>query len=833
MRDCWFVRFSLPLICACLLLSSTAEARPPEIRNIDFRGLQVDAVTILTIDGLDLFPDPQFYLDDQLLSATLNPASTSGRVIVSLPIKEPAPNGFGQLRIRTTDGFSNSILVAVDQLPQLPISEETAKLPVALHGVVPGSGVSKTTFTAAAGEEIIAEVEARRLGSKLRPVIHIYDEARIQHGWASPSNTLAGDSRLTFKAPKAGRYTVEVHDTQYAPPGPSYFRLKLGQWIYSDLVFPPVIVKGQETALEFFGPAASVRATIGAAEGPRSILAPASNSPLKRSGAWPRLAISSLQEVIKTNANEQPFPLPGAPIGISGRLNLTGQRDRFLLPVTAGMKLTLEVFAERIGSQIDPVLELKNKAGAVLAVNDDAPNTIDSRLDFIVPAATDAIEIVVRDGLDLASPESIYRLLVNLTDASRNDFEFSIKSDTVNVPAGESQVLEAFVDRQGYSGPLQVQATGLPAGITLTGAEIPAGANGTLLVFNNPGDAAGQIVCQLNARTPDGSLVRSAALPPGLDDRTPVWLRDHIACATAPKATAPFQIAWANAEAMAQLPLASKQAVTLGVIRPPSTFGPVRLSLMSSQPVPKVNGAANPALSIRIEQVVESPVDPAVKTAGDALAAVDKLHAEAVKVAQAATVADAKVAAEAKVQELLKQKTTAEAALRDAESKAKYAPQLSLVIPATMSEPVCDLSVKAELMNPEKNLVLRTTYAPVRRLPVLNPLVIKLAGAPLLETTLDAKLGATLKVTASIERLAGYVGIINIAVTGLPAGVTAANATVNADQTQFVIELKLPANFADVEIKGLKLKATGPADPLSGNVPVKAVDLDFTVKVNK
>lgn len=831
MRDWRNPRFVLLLIGALTLLVNSADARPPEVRNVNLRGLQIGATTVLTVDGVDLLPEPKVYLNEQLLVSTLDPASTAGRMIVSVPVPDTVLPGFGQLRIATAEGFSNSLLVGLDRLPQLPIAEDTAAAQVALHGSVPGSGISKTTFTAKAGEEFIVEAEARRLGSKLRPVLHVYDDRRLQVAWASPSNTLSGDSRLMFRASKDGRYTVELHDAQYAPPGPSFFRLKLGRWQFADLTFPPVIAKGQEASVELLGNLVGTRVSMKASDGVDSIDAALPSGPTS-GGAAPRLSISSLPELIETNASEQPLNLPGIPVGISGRLNAANQRDRFLLPVTVGMKLTFEVFAERLGSRIDTVLELKNKAGAVLATNDDAPNTTDSRLDFVVPAATDVIEIVVRDTLDIGNPEAIYRLVVTLTDAPKNDFDVQVRTDALNVPGGETQIVEAFINRQGYTGPLQLQATGLPPGITLSGTEVPAGANGTLLILTNTGEAVAQVVGQLKAQSPDGALMRIAAIQPALDDRTPVWLRDHVAWATAPKASAPFQVAWTNPETMPQLPLASKRPLTFGITRPPSTFGPVRLSLVTSQPVPKVNGQPNPALSVRIEQVVESPVDPAVKTAGDAFAAIEKQHADAVKLAQAA-VADAKVAAEAKVQELLKQKAAAEAALRDAEAKAKYAPQLSLVIPASMSEPVCDLSVKAELLNPERNTVLRTTYAPVRRIPVLNPLVVKLAGAPLLETTLDAKQGAVVRVMASIERLAGYAGIVNVALTGLPAGVTAAPATVNAEQTQFVIELKLPANFAESEIKGLKLTATGPVDPLSGNIPVKSADVDLMVKVNK
>jgi hypothetical protein len=221
-----------------------------------------------------------------------------------------------------------------------------------------------------------------------------------------------------------------------------------------------------------------------------------------------------------------------------------------------------------------------------------------------------------------------------------------------------------------------------------------------------------------------------------------------------------------------------------------------------------------------------------VKSAADALAALDKQLADAVKQVQAAP-ADAKTAAEANVQSLSQKKATAETALREAEAKANYQTEFAIVVPAVLTDSACDVSVRAELLNPERNAVLRTVYAPIRRLPVLNPLVIKLVASSPIEVPFDPKGGSTIQLAAKIDRLAGYKGDVTVAITGLPAGVTSANATVRADQTDFQIELKVPANFAASDIKGIKLTVIGPPDPLSGNLPVKSADVEVAIRLNK
>jgi hypothetical protein len=282
------------------------------------------------------------------------------------------------------------------------------------------------------------------------------------------------------------------------------------------------------------------------------------------------------------------------------------------------------------------------------------------------------------------------------------------------------------------------------------------------------------------------------------------------------------------------LSLASKAVLPLKLVRPPSTLGPVRLTLVTSQLPPKIPNTqqVNPNLVVRAERAVEMPVDNGVLAAGNAFTAVDKQYNDAV--AQAASAqGDAKVAAENKVKELTVQRTTAEAALRDAEVKAVYQLDYSVIMPSQVAEASCDLSLRAELLNPERNLVLRTSYLPIKRLVVINPLVVKLDGPPNLETAFDATAGATVKLTAKIERLADYKGDVTVAITGFPPGVSAANVVVKADQVDFAAEVKIPANFAANEITGLKLTATGPPDPLSGNLPVKSADVDVTIKINR
>ena len=834
-------RSAFVILSVILLAGHSANARPPEIRNVNVRGFQIGQPTVVTIDGVDLLPAPKLWLNASAVDAAIDDKqSNANRLVLTATLPNEITPGVAQLRLATNEGVSNSVTVALDRLPQLPISETIAALPASLHGSVPGSGVSKTSFTGKAGEDVLIEVEAKRLGSKLRPVVHLLDAQRVQVAWAMPSRTLAGDCRIATKLPRDGQYTIEIHDLQYAPPGVSLFRLKVGQWQFADLAFPPAVTRGQEVALELLGASGGAKLPFKAPmDG--DVIPTAFPNPQAASGSPPGVLLSSLIELVEFNvatggspvasqasSTGEP-PVPSIPVAISGRLDAPGQLDQYRFAVTVGAKLTFEVFAERFGSRVDAVLELRNKDGGVLASNDDGPISIDPRLEFTVPAGLDTLVVVLRDALEIANEQAIYRLVVTNADKPTPEVTVTAKSDVANIASGESQVFEVNVSRRGYDGPLQLSLGQLPPGVTATGNEIPAGASGTLLTLTGAGDAASQLVTSLMLKSPDGTVSSRVRTDVPADDRTPVWLREQFAIAATPKSPTPFQIAWADAQPMTQLALMSKPAIPVKFIRPPGMLGPIRLTFVTSQLEPRVNNQPNLILALRPERVVEVPVDPPVQAAITALNTLITQLAEAVKQAAVAQ-GDAKIAADAKVADLTTKKTAAEAAVREAEAKAPSTSELSLVIPSVLPESSCDVAIKAELLNPERNVVLRTTYSPVRRLPVLNPLAAKLSGPTTIEQTLDPKAGAVVKLTGKIERLAGFKGDVNLTLTGQPGGVAITNAAVKADQTDFALELRFPANFVAGEVKGIKLIATGPPDPLTGNQPIRT-EVELIVKL--
>ncbi len=244
-------------------------AAAPTIRNLDLLGLQIGNSTVLTIDGDNLLPEPKLVLSVPIVKQVVQPKGTANRVVIEVTLDKAAIPGLYNLRVGNANGVSAGRIVAVDHLPQRAWEPKVAALPVSLHGTLTGSSKLTTSFTGKAGQTILCEVEAQRLGGKLKPVLHLLDEGGRQVAWSLPNSSLGGDARIAATLPADGLYTVEIHDAQYAAGAPGNFRLKLGAWQYVDAVFPPAVRRGQTATVELIGNTPGQRVQCRATETPR------------------------------------------------------------------------------------------------------------------------------------------------------------------------------------------------------------------------------------------------------------------------------------------------------------------------------------------------------------------------------------------------------------------------------------------------------------------------------------------------------------------------------------------------------------------------------------
>jgi hypothetical protein len=764
--------FALALVIASMAITSSADAAPPKITRLSLRGFQAGGTTRVNVGGTGLEGSPRLLLGVPIKEQKLVGPERSNALVFDVTLDGAAAPGVYHLRVQTTDGVSAAELVTIDPLPQMIAPTESAKpltLPIAVHGLLAGAGVQETAFVGRKGETITIDLLARRFGSKLRPVVHLYDAQRRPLAWSLPQTALAGDVRLTATLPADGQYLVGVHDLTYAAPSNAYYRLAIGTFDFADAVYPPVVARGGSPTLELLGrfgkqstarlDATSAAAALASSGGEwsgdlRPLPWPKGAAAI---GLRPRIQLSDLPELTEEQSVAAGRKHDVLPLAICGRLQQPGEADVY--EVTASGKVRVELFADRLGSPLDATLELLNDKGARAALADDVVGP-DPRLDYEVPAKAGPLKIVVTDAVGRGGDAYVYRLVVTPLDAAGApaDFRLTFFDDTHHLAPNGSKVFRVAAERAGYDGPIQLKVAGLPAGIAASPVEIPAGADGAFVELRRTGaakDAAfGQMTIRGEATDGKRKLIRvaeSAVHPLG---RLQPWLKGDLVAATTQGGPA-FSVAWNDDSAAKsdepRLYLGTDEKLVLKMERSPEAVGTLRLSLITTQTVPGPEGPA----------------------------------------AQAATLI----------------RTVAATSNFAGGKNAKPTGEIAVRIPPDLRTAAYDLAFRAELLSADEKTVLGEAFTPPRRFRAVPPLELAVDGLPNGPPP-PAKSGASVAYTGTVKRLRDYTGDVTVTLGGLPANVTAPSMILKGKTEKFRLELKLPANLPPQTFDQLTAVAT-------------------------
>ena len=104
-----------------------------------------------------------------------------------------------------------------------------------------------------AGERRVFELEARRCGSAIDPVLRILDGSGKQLARSDDAPGAGLDARLDFTFPSEGNYYVEVTDARFSTQAQNFYRLKMGAYRYADGIFPLGGRRGERVPVTFFG----------------------------------------------------------------------------------------------------------------------------------------------------------------------------------------------------------------------------------------------------------------------------------------------------------------------------------------------------------------------------------------------------------------------------------------------------------------------------------------------------------------------------------------------------------------------------------------------------
>ena len=489
------------------IVSGVSVSAQPVITDLQPRGAQKGKPFTLTVVGRNLgegvrvrstlpasftLLTPDVPAPPQTLQGA--PMPIEGRSATFL-VEPPADVAAGvySIRVVTSDGISNAQLFTVGVFPELVEDEsrpgalpntndtaETAQVlpapPFTLNGTLRGPERDIFRLRAKAGEKRVVEVEARRCGSAIDPLLEILDANGAVIARSEDAPLLGLDARVDVAFPRDGEYQIVVRDSRFSTQTANFYRLKVGAYSYPREVFPLGGRRGElvETTLG----AETVKVDLrNAGANVHQVFVNMTGSP-----ALPvPFAVGDDPEVTAPAADAA----MSAPITINGRLAEAGQVDRYTLRVPPGRAMTLRIQARELGtSKLMAVITARDEKGNVLGRSGDEPladdlyNVNQSRtagdpiLRLQPPAGVERVTVTIEDLALRGGREYAYRLNVQPT---AHDFRVILNSAFANVPANGSVAIPVTVQRQGFEDEIQLRVANAPKGLRAEGGYVVAG----------------------------------------------------------------------------------------------------------------------------------------------------------------------------------------------------------------------------------------------------------------------------------------------------------------------------------------------------------------------
>ena len=342
-----------------------AQTAPPTLERVSPTGAQRGTRVTIEIQGSNIAGATRLIFSEPGLSASVTaikevpvekPVVAKGVVRTDAPIDDKAkkyaltaavtvaadvPHGVHAFRVLTPLGVSNLLRFAVSALPERveqepnePPAPQKVTLPAALVGALATPGdVDAYEFGARAGEDLVFQVVARPIGSRLDSVIRVRDV----HGKVVAENNdfdLNRDSTLTWRCAETGTYVLTLEDIEHGGAKNGFaYRVYAGAQAQLAALFP---------------------------------LQPRPGPVMARKLA----EIERYPQVIEAEPNDalsaaQKLPIPSTVTGrvwvsspASGGSSARSDHDVFRFTARKGQALVFDVTAQQLGSPLDSIVDV-------------------------------------------------------------------------------------------------------------------------------------------------------------------------------------------------------------------------------------------------------------------------------------------------------------------------------------------------------------------------------------------------------------------------------------------------------------------------------------------
>lgn len=491
-----FSHRAIPLSLVLLLLAGPLTAKPPKIRSILPLAAAPGQTTEVVITGENLETVTGLWTSfDSKTSIVAGEKRNGKEVRIRIEVAKGTPIGIGAVRATGPGGLSNLRLFAIDDLPTRPAGTENTSAsralaiepPCAIDSQTKTDQVRYYSFKARAGQGLSFEVMSQRIGSNLDPILRILDSSQKELAY---SNDSAGaDSRISWRAEKDGSYLLELRDVTWRGGEGFDYRLRIGDFPLVSAPYPMRTEQGKSAKISITGiDSASIK--------PRDVHLPEGSNgrafsltvrpPGSRSSNFVTLLASDLPELLEKEPNDQAGSAVRLeyPCAINGRFSSKGDRDYYSIEGKKGGRILIRGETQRSGSPTDLFLRLEKPGGG--KITDAEDQSYDPGKDkqkgknyYFDEGSIDhtftsdgPVILMVEDLIGRGGPEHVYRIEVRPT---KGRFLLELAETVYHAPAGGSFKVKVHCRRNGYDGPVELEAAGLPAGAKGAKARIDKG----------------------------------------------------------------------------------------------------------------------------------------------------------------------------------------------------------------------------------------------------------------------------------------------------------------------------------------------------------------------
>lgn len=522
-------RFSLAALFGLATLGQL-QADDPAISLFSPAGLQRGTEVEMVITGARLADVKKLLIYSPGIEVTSLAAESDSKVKAKLKVPADCPPGLHTLRVATETGISNLRYFGISALPesteQEPNTDFATPQPITMNttinGIVTNEDVDYYVVELAEGQKITVELEGIRLGTEFfDPFVAILDDKRFEVARSDDAPLLQQDCVCSMKAPKAGKYIIEVRESSFGGNERCQYRLHVGDFPRPLVVTPSGGRPGEKieaTIVDATGETWKESIQLPAVPGEFDYIAQRDG---KIAPSPNKLRVVDLPNVNESEPDTDPAVLTAydLPVTLNGVLQQAGDVDWFKIKGKKDQQLDFAVYGRRVlRSPLDSWLEIHKVGGGRLAANDDAGGP-DSVQAFKFPDDGEYL-VAVRDQLEEGSAFHAYRIEIAPARASlalQIDELERYSSTVLEVPQGSRMAVLLRAQRANFGGDLSLRMENPLAGLELTTPSIPGAQSFIPMLIRASKDApidAG-LVSLVAETLPDGAGIKGV-----LDQRT-------------------------------------------------------------------------------------------------------------------------------------------------------------------------------------------------------------------------------------------------------------------------------------------------------------------------